>query len=371
MKLVVVHPAHMDYRAELFKRLNQNYDTTFLFTKQGRGQDNVNEKQQKIPEEWNSKVLKSDFEIGRRDIGMYLRLVRELLYGKYDVILTSTSWYICWTIAKIRRKKFVFMTEFWYWEDTSFTRQYLNKFTRHISKNSNSIFAMGTNAYNYYTNIGVDKDKVFMHPQCAVDYSKQSVFDLRSKLKLNNKQVILYLGRIIERKGLRWLLEVFKKIDEENENAFLLIAGDGPDKSVCEKIASDLKINNILFTGQIEENEKASYYNVCDVFVMPSIFLEHSYEPWGLVINEAMAFSKPIISTNAVGASADMIINSYNGYIVEEKNKDELYEFMKKILSNPKKMKTMGENSRKVFEKKNDYSAFAETLIKSIEYACD
>lgn len=84
-------------------------------------------------------------------------------------------------MVKIRRKKFVFMTEFWYWEDDSFIRKLLNNFTKFMSKDSDSIFAMGTNAYNCYTNFGVEKDKIFMHPQCAVDYSKKSTFDLRSK----------------------------------------------------------------------------------------------------------------------------------------------------------------------------------------------
>lgn len=369
MKVTFIHPAYMDYRVELFEKLNQNYDTTFVFTKQGRGQDNVSEKQQQIPEEWKSKILKSNFEIGRKDIGMYFRLIGELLYGEYDIILASTSWYICWTIAKIRRKKFVFMTEFWYWKDTTFSRTFLNRVTKYISKNSDSIFAMGTNAYNCYLNFGVSKDKIFMHPQCAVDYSTMPTFDLRSKLNLEDKRIILYLGRIIERKGLTYLLEAFKIVEDARINAFLLIAGDGPDRSKCEKIAEDLKIDNILFVGQIEESEKASYYNACDLFVMPSVFYNYSYEPWGLVINEAMALGKPVIATNAVGASTDLIRNNVNGFIVEEKNVTQLYESIRFILSDLSLIRKMGKESRKIFEKKNNYLNFYKSLDNSLKYA--
>lgn len=60
-------------------------------------------------------------------------------------------------------------------------------------------------------------------------------------------------------------------------------------------MATDLGINNVLFVGQIEEKEKASYYNACDLFVLPSIFYGSSYEPGGLVINEAMALGKPVL----------------------------------------------------------------------------
>ena len=369
MKIIVVHPAHMDYRQDLFESLNKKYDTIFIFTKQGRGQEGVKEEQASIPPEWESKVLKSNFLIGRKDIGMYLRLSKELLFGNYDLILTSTSWYICWIAVKLRRKKFVFMTEFWRWQDTSFTRKVLNKFTRLIAKNSDSIFAMGTNAYRSYIELGVKEEKVFMHPQCAIDYSELPMFNLRVKYKLEDKKIILFLGRIVKIKGLDYLIKSFSRLEQDEKNIFLIIAGDGPDRIKYEQIAKELDVKNILFTGRVSKKEISSYYNACDIFVLPSIFYKQSYEPWGLVINEAMAFSRPVIATNAVGASGDMIENNYNGYIIKEKDTDELYKSIKMILSSDKNMKLMGERSRKIFEKKNNYNSFSETLSLSIEYA--
>ena len=369
MKIIVVHPAHMDYRQEVFESLNKKCDTTFIFTKQGRGQEGVKEEQASIPPEWKSKVLKSNFLIGRKDVGMYLRLIKELLFGRYDLILTSTSWHICWIMAKVRGKKFVFMTEFWRWQDTSFIRKILNRFTKVVVKNSDAIFAMGTNAYQSCIELGIKEEKVFMHPQCAMDYSKLPTFNLKVKHNIEDKKIILYLGRIVKIKGLNYLIESFSRLEHEEENVFLIIAGDGPDRIKYEKLSKELKVGNILFTGRVSKKEISSYYNACDIFVLPSIFYKQSYEPWGLVINEAMAFSKPVIATNAVGASADMIENGYNGYSVEEKNVEELYESMKKILSEKESMKSMGIKSRGIFENKNNYSNFYETLSQSIEYA--
>ncbi|OEU41977.1 hypothetical protein BGV40_12055 [Methanosarcina sp. Ant1] len=369
MKIIVVHPAHMDYRQEIFESLNKKYDTTFIFTKHGRGQEGVKEEQASIPPEWKSKVLKSDFLIGRKDIGMYLRLIKELLFGKYDLVLTSTSWYICWIIAKVRGKKFIFMTEFWYWQDKSFIRKILNRFTKIVVKNSDSIFAMGTNAYRSCIELGIKEERVFMHPQCAVDYSELPTFNLRVKHNLEDKKIVLFLGRIVKIKGLDYLIESFSRLEHDEENVFMIIAGDGPDRIKYEKLSKELGVKNILFTGRVSKKEISSYYTACDIFVLPSIFYKQSYEPWGLVINEAMAFSKPVIATNAVGASADMIENGYNGYTVEEKNADELYNSMKKMLYNDENMRLMGENSRKIFEKKNNYVSLSETLNLSIEYA--
>jgi glycosyltransferase involved in cell wall biosynthesis len=369
MKIIVIHPAHMDYRQEIFENLNKRYDTTFVFTKQGRGQEEVKEEQARIPLEWKSKILRSDFLIGRKDFGMYLRLIKELLFGKYDLVLTSTSWYICWLLAKSRRKKFVFMTEFWYWQNTSIKRKILNKFTQIVVKNSDAIFAMGTNAYLSCLNLGISKDKIFMHPQCAVDYSNLPKSNIRSIYNLEDKKIILFLGRVVKLKGLEYLIKSFSILEKKEKNVFLIIAGDGPDRTIYEELAKKLGIKNILFVGLVSKKEIASYYEACDIFVLPSIFYKQSYDPWGLVINEAMAFSKPIIATNAVGASTDMIKDDLNGYIVTEKNIKELCESMSKILSDGEKMKVMGKFSRKMFEKENNYTTFSETLFQSLERA--
>lgn len=354
----------MDYRQELFEKLNNRYDVTFIFTKQGRGQDNVRENQASIPLKWKSKILKTRFIIFNKDVGMCLLLMKELLFGKYDIILTSTSWHVCWFMSKICGNKFILITESWHWRSISFTRKFLNEFTRYIAKSSGSIFAMGTKAYRSGLESGVNEKKIFMYPQCAVDYSRLATSDIRKELGLKNKKIILYLGRIVKSKGLDYLLRAFSLL-ENNDNIFLIVVGEGPYKNECEKITEQLKIKNVIFAGPIFGDEKASYYKECDVFILPAIFCNDLYEPWGLVINEAMAFGKPIIATKAVGASEDLIRNGYNGYIVQDKNIMELYEAMRKILFNEEVIKLMGENSRKIFEGKNDY----EKMFKALENA--
>jgi len=367
--MVVVHPAHMDYRVELFDKLNAEYDVTFIFTKQGRGQDNVKEEQETIPSEWKSKVLKSNFVIHRKDIGMFLILAKELIFGKYDLVLTSTSWYVCWISAKISGKKFVFVTEIWCWKNASGLRKILNKFTKFIAKRSDAIFAMGTKAYNSYIEMGVDPNRIFMYPQCAVDYSGQFTFDVRDNFGLKDKKIILFLGRLVTTKGVAYLIEAFSLLEKVDKQVFLIIGGEGPNKKDIENLAKQLDIKNIRFVGAIKKKEIASYYSACDVFVLPSIFNKHSYEPWGLVVNEAMAFGKPVITTTAVGSGEDLIENDYNGYVVGERNVEELYEAMNRILSDNELLESMGKNSIKMFEKKNNFSNFYKTMGKSIMYA--
>ena len=106
------------------------------------------------------------------------------------------------------------------------------------------------------------------------------------------------------------------------DDIFLLIVGDGPFINECKDLAKKIDIKNIHFMGYVDA--KAYCYKACDVFVLPSILLDdHQYEAWGLVINEAMAFGKPIITTDAVGAAEDLVKDGYNGYIVKNKSVEE------------------------------------------------
>ncbi|MGP8324095.1 MAG: glycosyltransferase family 4 protein, partial [Methanosarcinaceae archaeon] len=174
-------------------------------------------------------------------------------------------------------------------------------------------------------------------------------------------------GRIVRLKGVDYLIKSFSLIEKKIGNAFLVIVGDGPFREECENLAEELEIKNIIFAGYMDIN-KTLYYNACDVFVLPTIFLSGACDCWGLVINEAMAFSKPIVTTDAVGAVEDMVKEGCNGYVVKSKDVQELCESICKILSNPKLAEAMGGNSRKIFEEKNVYRKMVDTFVNAIEY---
>lgn len=368
MKIAFVHPALMDYRLELFEELAKRYHTTFIFTSQDRGQEGAKETHLKIPSEWDCRIVGSDRSaiIGRSTV-TYLELMVELLRGNHDVIITSTKWYICFPIARITGKKFILWTENWCWTSNSLIRRLLDLSTIFIAKHADAIIATGMQSYKSHLNIGVSKEKMFTYPQCAIDYSEAPIKDIRKELGLEGKKIILYVGRIVRLKGVDYLIKSFSLIEKKIGNAFLVIVGDGPFREECENLAEELEIKNIIFAGYMDIN-KTLYYNACDVFVLPTIFLSGACDCWGLVINEAMAFSKPIVTTDAVGAVEDMVKEGCNGYVVKSKDVQELCESICKILSNPKLAEAMGGNSRKIFEEKNVYRKMVDTFVNAIEY---
>lgn len=156
----------------------------------------------------------------------------------------------------------------------------------------------------------------------------------RASLGLKDEQVVLYVGYFNPRKGLDLLLQAFQQVAQANDR--LVLVGDGPEKNrLQQRAAAD---NRILFPGYLEGGLKSSWYAASDLFVLPT-----RHDPWGLVVNEAMAFGLPIITTNAAGC-AELVQN--NGHIVPADDATALANALGDLLANPAKRATMGQRSR-------------------------
>jgi glycosyltransferase involved in cell wall biosynthesis len=122
---------------------------------------------------------------------------------------------------------------------------------------------------------GVGEEKIRVVPN-GVDPAKfKPVIGsvaLKRNLGLGNKQIVLFVGRLIPRKGLTFLIEAAKFIVKENANAVFVIVGNGPLRN---RLTSDLErfnlSRNFLFLGDIEDNILPALYNCADVFAFPSI----------------------------------------------------------------------------------------------------
>ncbi len=130
----------------------------------------------------------------------------------------------------------------------------------------------------------------------------------------------LFVGRLIERKGVDVLISAFEQL----KRGELWIAGDGPLRSTLEKAAgSDPRVR---FFGHLEEQALSELYSGVDVLVVPSW-----YEPWGLVVHEALAYAVPVIATDQVGATEDLVKAGVNGLIVPAGSPGHLAEAMRRV----------------------------------------
>ena len=128
----------------------------------------------------------------------------------------------------------------------------------------------------------------------------------------------LYVGRLSEEKNLKLLIDVFNSLPDLKLN----IIGFGPQEEVLKKMASF----NISFLGAISNDKISHYYQSNDVFVLPS-----KSEPWGLVIEEAMNNGLPVIVSNKVGCSIDLVAEDVNGIRFDLDDRNSLKNAILKI----------------------------------------
>lgn len=159
---------------------------------------------------------------------------------------------------------------------------------------------------------------------------KEKSLDLSRKYGLENKKVILTVARLSageKYKGYDKVILSLPEIILKIPNVAYLLVGSGDDELRIKKMVGDLKLENyVIFTGVVEAKELIDYYNIADVFVMPS-----KGEGFGIVFLEALACGKPVIAGNSDG-SRDAVLDGELGLLVNPDNVDEIAKTIIDIL---------------------------------------
>ena len=208
----------------------------------------------------------------------------------------------------------------------------------------------------YYVNesrfLGKYRDKIVVIPNGIniedfdISYSKE---ECRERLGLPlDKNLILFFGVLIERKGVDILIKAMPKVIKNSPDTKLVIAGEGWFRKRLEKLSQTFGIeNHVEFTGYIKEENKPLYYKATDLFVLPSLD-----ECFGIVNLEAMACGTPIVASN-VGGIPEIIKDKENGLLTPPKDPDALANAITYLLENEDVREKIGRNGRKKVE---DYS---------------
>ena len=164
--------------------------------------------------------------------------------------------------------------------------------------------------------------------------------DLRKKLGLiKSEKIILYVGTLRPIKGLTYLIEAVKNINEKNKR--LLLVGYGKERKHLENLVKKLKIENIVtFLGKVPNKDVFEYMVASDVLVLPSLS-----EGFPNVILEAMASGLPIIATK-VGEIPKIVNNEVNGFLVDPKNPKQICEMLLLLFRDEKLREKISDNNR-------------------------
>jgi Glycosyltransferase len=164
--------------------------------------------------------------------------------------------------------------------------------------------------------------------QMAVDECDEEIkSNLRKKISIADDGLLfLFVGQLVERKGVKELIEAW--IDHINVYSFdkLIVVGEGILENKLKKISHGN--NSIIFTGQIDYEHIPAYYAIADVFVMPTL-----EDNWSLVVPEAMACGKPIATTPYNGCHVELLKDGINGYLFDPYKKESTKDMLKKFHS--------------------------------------
>ena len=211
---------------------------------------------------------------------------------------------------------------------------------KNAAKKADRIIAVSSALANTVINLlGISRTKIAIIPN-GVD-TNEFCPQIR---KNNNTFNVLCVSRLIERKGIHFLLDAWKKFIEKNQNSKLFIVGEGNMENELRTQAEKLKINSsVEFTGRLEHEKTVEMYKNADIFVLPSM-----NEGMSNTILEAMACGLPIVSTG-VGGSDELF--SDNAIIVPEQNSKTITKALFKLAEDDKLREKMGAVSRANAEK--------------------
>lgn len=190
------------------------------------------------------------------------------------------------------------------------------------------------------------------------------VDNLREKLNISKSvKVITSASRLKEKKGQDNLLNAFASVLKKHNNTILLIIGNGEYLDALKIKSIDLKIaDKVMFLGGVDRSKLPLYYNMTDIFVLPSRY----HESFGLVYLEAAACNVPSIAGNLGGVS-DAIQDGITGFLVDSFSVNELEDKLNLLLEDEKLRHRMGNNARNRFLETFTSTKMAFSLLSNVK----
>ena len=321
------------YRVQFFDELGKYCDLTVVFEEVAGIQKNrntgwfINQS-----ENFKAIYLCSKF-YGALKICPDIVKILKKSYDKIFVGLYSTNTAIL-AIIYMNTKKipFILSTDGGFISKEPFLKYKIKKY---LVGSAKEWMSTGKFATDYLVHYGAKKEKIHFYSFTSLtEKDNKSIcisseiekIDLRKKLGMKEKFIILCVGQFIYRKGIDLLIAAMEDMPED---VGLYILGDTPTDDYLQRVHR-LKFANIHFPGFKKKSELDLYYKASDLFVLPT-----REDIWGLVICEAIVYGLPVVTTNKCGAGLEMIKNGYNGYLIESDNIKMLKSAIENIYYNP------------------------------------
>jgi len=244
---------------------------------------------------------------------------------------------------------------------------YFNLFVRNILKRASAIFytthdeLLKTHHY-----LGL-KNRAVIVPN-GLHLAEFNNLPIKSDLidsypQLKNKRIVLYLGRMHQKKGLDLLIKAFAQLTKEEKNIFLLIVGNdegGYIRKVHRWIKAENITDKVLFTGLLIGREKLAAYCGSDVFVLPSY-----NENFGMTVVEAMACGVPVVISDQVGLYEE--VKRGKAGIITKCNVQSIVTGIKSVLDNHTRSHDLSIRGKNMVKRYYDIRTVATKFVAELE----
>lgn len=213
-----------------------------------------------------------------------------------------------------------------------------------------AFLAIGSSNRLFYEKNAVSPEKIYSAPyfvennrfQNSSKLSTEEMSNLRESLGIAKESFcFVYSGKLIDKKNVQEILSAFALFSTSNQNAHLLIIGDGVHKENLEQYAKTERLS-VTFAGFINQTEIPKMYAIGDCFLLASNF----GETWGLVVNEAMVCGLPAIVSDRVGCGPDLILEGITGFSYTFGQVEDLASKMREISMDRQISSQMGDAAR-------------------------
>lgn len=206
------------------------------------------------------------------------------------------------------------------------------KLKRHLIKKSSLCFSTGRMHDAYFRQYGAAENTLVRYPFTSVaaadvldhPMDREQKVLVRQKIGMTEGHVLLSVGQFIYRKGFDVLLEAARQLPKDTG---IYIVGGEPTEEYLD-LKRNHQLDNVHFVGFLPKKELSLYYMASDAFVLPT-----REDIWGLVVNEAMAYGLPVITTTRCNAGLELVENGVNGYLVEVEDVQALAQAMNSIIA--------------------------------------
>jgi glycosyltransferase involved in cell wall biosynthesis len=261
-------------------------------------------------------------------------------------LFSEPSFILGWSQARLLRTKTAFrvLAPSTAWHGRSPVREHVK---RYMFRHADALLVPGDDAARYARSYAPSAtvlresqviDSAFFGREADAARPRRAA--LRGELGLAGT-VFVYVGRLWWGKGVDHLLDAFE-IAQRSVSASLLLVGDGEDEEKLRGTAAERGLDNVVFAGFRQREGLPALLAASDVFVMPTLG-----DPYGLVIDEAMASGLPIVSTSAAGEISDRVRDGETGYVVESADPEQMAARMVALAGDEPARLRQGENARR------------------------